>query len=77
MLALRQKQTIPTLGPAEGPDVDDPSIMQSVMPHQVPEDEEGADADDHAHPCRLQLTEPMYLTWIQPRLGKSEYQAWF
>ena len=45
MLALRQKQTIPTLGPAEGPDVDDPSIMQSVMPHQVAEDEEGADAD--------------------------------
>ena len=45
MLALRQKQTIPTLGPAEGPDVDDPSRMQSVMPHQVAEDEEGADAD--------------------------------
>jgi len=45
MLALRQKQTIPPLGPAEGPDVDDPSIMQSVMPHQVAEDEEGADAD--------------------------------
>ena len=45
MLALRQKQTIPTLGPAEGPDVDDPSIMQSVIPHQVAEDGEGADAD--------------------------------
>ena len=44
MLALRQAQKIPTIGDAEGPGVTDPSILQSVMPHQVADDEAGADA---------------------------------
>ncbi len=44
MLELRQAQTIPTIGPEEGPGVDDPSILQSVMPHQVADGEAGADA---------------------------------
>jgi len=44
MLELRQAQTIPTIGPEEGPGVDDPSILQSVMPHQVADGEAGAHA---------------------------------
>ena len=44
MLALRQAQKIPTIGPEEGPGVTDPSILQSVMPHQVAADEAAADA---------------------------------
>ena len=44
MLELRQAQTIPTIGPEEGPGVHDPSILQSVMPHQVADDEAAAGA---------------------------------
>ena len=88
MLALRHKQTIPTLGQAEGPGVSDPSILQSIMPHQVADDDAGADAAagagnapkrhmlTHA-PAGCTLAGPMYMTWRKPRLGKTEYQAWF
>ena len=44
MLELRQAQTIPTIGPVEGPGVNDPSILQSVMPHQVADEEAAAGA---------------------------------
>ena len=88
MLALRHKQTIPTLGQAEGPGVSDPSILQSIMPHQVAADDAGADATagDGNAPKRHMLTHapagcmlagPMYMTCQKPRLGKPEYQAWF
>ena len=39
MLALQYQQSVPTLGPEEGPGVNDPSILQSVMAHQVADNE--------------------------------------
>ena len=46
MLALRHKQSVPMLGAEEGPGVDDPSILQRVMPHQVADNDAAVgDAD--------------------------------
>ena len=49
MLALRHKRFVPTLGPEDGPGVNDLSILQSVMPHQVADNDAAAGEADGAN----------------------------